>query len=223
MEQNPDDEKVIDLLSKLKDTNGRYPSDILAARRKNYLKQVANVGLGIGIGAGLNKNTPKGGGSGGTVTTVTSKILESALIAAIVLEAGTVAYLYRDKIADVVRTYTGSSNVQDMVVQPEEDATAASELLIPTITKSNTPSITPSVTPSGTPSAEIAGESNNANDASLGVNATPTPGGNNGNHYGNTPKPERTKEQINTNNNDGNGGNGGNGGNNNNTNGNKNK
>jgi len=40
MELTPDDQKVVDLLSKLKNSNGKYPSDILEARRQAYLKQV---------------------------------------------------------------------------------------------------------------------------------------------------------------------------------------
>ena len=99
METNPQDKQVIDLLSKLKNSSAAYPSDILASRRQNYLKQIANVGLGIGVGAGL-----KSGSGAGTAATATSKVLETALIVAIALEAGTVAYLYREKIADAVRS-----------------------------------------------------------------------------------------------------------------------
>jgi hypothetical protein len=223
MELYPDDKRVIDLLSKLKNSSGAYPSDILAARREVYLKQVANVGLGIGIGAGI-KNFLKGSGnSTGTVATVTGKILETALIAAIAIEAGTIAYAYRDKIADLVRTYTGSANVQQ-VASPSADPSSPSSELIAT---TEVPSITVT-TPSGTvivtagtsspdvagsnntsiPSPAIAGDNSNNNGSNVGVNATPTPNGNNGNHYGQTPKPERTKDNNNNNdkNNDTNGG-----------------
>jgi hypothetical protein len=205
MELNPEDQKVIDLLSKLKNSNGAYPSDILAARRQTYLKQVANVGLGIGIGAGL-KNAAKSGNSAGPAATVTSKILEITLIAAIAIEAGTVAYLYREKIADAIRTYTGSANAQD-VFSPSDDASSpGSELLAITESPSvivTTPSGTvtvPSVTTSGTPSPEVADD--NGNNTGVSANATPDPGDSNGNQYGLTPKPERTKDTNNNKNND---------------------
>src|SRR5215510_3810427 len=91
---------------------------MLESRRQAYMKQIANVGLGIGVGAGL-KNTLKGGGnSGGAAATVTSKILESALIVAIVAEAGTATYLYRGKIATLIRDYQ-SANVQQVVSATE--------------------------------------------------------------------------------------------------------
>ena len=70
MELYPDDKRVFELLSKLKNSNVTYPSDILAARREAYLKQVANV-LGIGIGTGIknflknsNNNARKGRDAG---------------------------------------------------------------------------------------------------------------------------------------------------------------
>lgn len=192
MEPLPDDTKIIDLLSKLKDSNGAYPSDIFATRRQAYIKQIANAGLGIGLGAGI-KNAAKSGNGAGVVTTVTSKILEAALIAAIVIEAGAVAYIYREKIADLVRTYTGSPNVQE-TASPSTDASSPnSDLIVPTEILSltvTTPSGTVTAT-SGTPSPEVAGDNNGSN---VGVNATPKPGDNNGNQYGLTPKPERTKE-----------------------------
>ena len=216
MELYSDDKRVFELLSKLKNSNGTYPSDILAARREAYLKQVANVGLGIGIGTGIKnflKNSSSNVGTAATVT-VTGKILEAALIAAIAIEAGTIAYVYRDKIADLIRTYTGSSNVQE-VASPSTDTSSPSFELIatteaPSITVT-TPSGTVIVTagtPSpevagnnntGTPSPEVAGDNSNNNDSNVGVNATSTPNGNNGNHYGQTPKPEQTKDNNNNN------------------------
>jgi hypothetical protein len=223
MELNPEDKKVVDLLSKLKSSNGAYPSDILAARRQAYLKQVANVGLGIGIGTGLKNAAKTGNGSGAVATTITSKILETALIAAIAVEAGSVAYLYRDKLADLVKTYTHSSNVQE-VTPPSDNGSSLIPELIETLESPSatitTPSNTPPVTPSGTPGTELAGVNNNGTDTN--INATPKPGGDNGNHYGQTPKPERTQDNNNNSNNGGNN-NGGGGSNNNGGGGNKNK
>lgn len=208
IEFHPNDQKVIYLLSKLKNSNGAYPSEILTARRQDYLRQVANIGLGIGIGAGI-KNAAKGGnGAAGTVATVTSKILEAALIAAIAIEAGAVAYLYRDKIAELVRTYTGSSNVQEVLFSSGSESPSSSELVdvstaVPTVVAVSTLSGTVTVTvTSGTPTSEEARDINNSSNngaTATGINATPKPGGNNGNHYGQTPKPERTKDKDNNN------------------------
>jgi len=216
MELNQNDKKVIDLLSKLKNSNGTYPSDVFAARRQNYLRQIANIGLGIGISAGV-KNAVKGGnGAVGTVATVTSKILEIALITAIAIEAGTAAYLYRGKIADLIRKYAASSNVQEVASPVGAESSSSSEVV--GLTKSPTPvniatpsgTVTMTVTAtSGTPSPEVANDktnSSNNNGSTTNINATPNPGNNNGNHYGNTPKPVRTKDNKNNNggsNNDG--------------------
>jgi len=220
MELTPDDQKVVDLLSKLKNSNGTYPSDILETRRQTYLKQVANIGLGIGTGAGL-KNGAKSGNGAGAVATATSKILEIALIAAITIEVGTATYLYRDKIADLIKKNTASANVQEVAPSPN-GASSLSLGLTETLESPSatitaiTPSNTPSVTPSVTPGPELAGGNNGTNSS---VNATPQPGGNNGNQYGLTPKPVRTKDNNDTNtdgnNNGGGSNNGGTGGKNN--------
>ena len=216
MENLPEDEKVVDLLQKLKSSNGGYPSDMLAARRRTYLKQMANVGLGIGIGAGL-KEAAKGAGNGaGAATTVTGKVLEIALVAAIALEAGTAAYLYRDKIAEAVRSYINQPAAQEVVSSASEDTAAEPTVTEFLVTPSPAASGTPTGTPSGTPSSSTAvADSNNQNNdsgganTSINANATPDPGGNQGNQYGLTPKPVRTKEDSGGGNNSGGGGGGG--------------
>ena len=205
MDISPEDEQVVELLSKLKSSNGGYPSDMLESRRQTYLKQVANVGLGIGAGL---KNTAKGNGAGAAAT-VTSKILETALIAAIAIEASTAAYLYRDKIADAVKTYTGKANVQ-VVARPTNNTSLTNPEVVEIIETSSATSTsgTPTVTASsGTPSPDLAGNTtNNITPATTTtINSTPNPGGNNGNQYGLTPKPVRTKDNQNNNNTGGSG------------------
>ena len=214
MEFSSSDKQVIDLLSKLKNTGGIYPAAMMASRREAYMKQIANTGLGTRI-----KNTAKSVTGAGTVATVTSKILEAALITAIVLEAGAAAYLYRDKIASLIRTSgTSSSSVQE-VSTPSEDAASSSNIPIKptespsgvvtvpssTVTSAPSPSSTVTISPNTvtvivvTPSPEAAKNQNSGANINSGV--TPNPGGNNGNHYGQTPKPEQTKDN-NKNNND---------------------
>ncbi len=218
MEHLPEDQKVVDLISKLKKSNGAYPSDMLASRRQQYLKQVANVGLGIGVGAGLKHAVKSGGNGAGTTATLGGKVLETVLIAAIVIESGTAAYLYRGKIADWIQSFT-SPTVQQAAAQSEDAASQNLEPDVVIVAPSVAASNTPSATPAGTPAPGVAG-SNNDNSSSAGFNATPSPdgsvngssgnngnNGNNGNQYGLTPKPDRDKD----NNGGGNGGDGGNG------------
>jgi hypothetical protein len=219
MENLHEEQRVVDLLRKLKDSSGggSYPSDMLAARRRTYMRQMANVGLGIGLGVGL-KNMAKGGSNGASgASAATSKVLEIVLIAAIAIEASTAAFLYRDKILDAIRSSGNGPTAPVASVPSLEEASSSAPAVIeilPTImpTLSGTPSGTPSSTP-GTSTTSVAGGNNqNSNDptnntsvgANTGINANATPHPNNGNQYGLTPKPERTKENS--------GGGGGNGG-----------
>jgi hypothetical protein len=202
MDNLSDDQKIVDLLTKLKGSNGGYPSDMLAARRRTYLRQMANVGLGIGIGAGL-KETLKGGSNGaGAASTVTGKILEIALVAAITLEAGTAAYLYREKIAQALQSYNNGATAQEVTSPSKSNETNSSDpsLIEAVGTPLATTSPTPTATPSSTSSTSVAGDnnqnSNNNGGANTGLNAnsTPNPGENQGNQYGLTPKPDRNKD-----------------------------
>jgi hypothetical protein len=202
MDNLSDDQKIVDLLTKLKGSNGGYPSDMLAARRRTYLRQMANVGLGIGIGAGL-KETLKGGSNGaGAASTVTGKILEIALVAAITLEAGTAAYLYREKIAQALQSYNNGATAREVTSPSKSNETNSSDpsLIEAVGTPLATTSPTPTATPSSTSSTSVAGDnnqnSNNNGGANTGLNAnsTPNPGENQGNQYGLTPKPDRNKD-----------------------------
>ena len=225
MDNLSEDQKIVDLLTKLKNSNGGYPSDMLAARRRTYLRQMANVGLGIGIGAGL-KETLRGG-SNGAATTLTGKIIEIALVAAIALEAGTAAYLYREKITQAIQLYNNSARAQEVTAPSTSNETNASDpsLIEAVDTPLATTSPTPTATPSGTASTSVANsnqtsDNNNSADTGLNANSTPNPGENQGNQYGLTPKPVRTTDNNgggggaeNNNDNGGGGSGGGNNGN----------
>ena len=189
---DPQDKEIVRLLTKLKDTDGKYPPDLFAARRQGYLRQMGEIGLGIGVGVGT-KNAVKSGKSP-AFSSATSTVLESALVVAIVAEAGTVAYFYRDKLAELFQTITKEARGQEVTPPPIH-----TELEIQGVTPSpavtaTLPSVTLSVSPTGTeltstPVPGVAEENN-----TISGNSTPAPGGNNGNHYGQTPKPQRTKE-----------------------------
>ena len=189
---DPQDKEIVRLLTKLKDTDGKYPPDLFAARRQGYLRQMGEIGLGIGVGVGT-KNAVKSG-KAPAFSSATSTLLESALVVAIVAEAGTVAYFYRDKLAELFQTITKEARGQEVTPPPIH-----TELEIQGVTPSpavtaTLPSVTLSVSPTGTeltstPVPGVAEENN-----TISGNSTPAPGGNNGNHYGQTPKPQRTKE-----------------------------
>lgn len=202
------DKEIVRLLTKLKESDGKYPPDLLAARRQHYLKQMGQVGLGMGVGAGI-KNAIKSS-KAPALSSTTSTILESALVVAIVAETGTVAYFYRDKLKEIVQKITKESRVQEVDTSPSP-IPAGQEIqgVKPSpATNATLPSVTLSISPttielSSTPIPGVV-EQNNTTSAS----STPDPNmnsgnnGNNGNHYGQTPKPERTKEPKNNSNND---------------------
>lgn len=208
MEYNPKDIDVVNLLKKLKDSNGVYPQDMLASRRQGYLKQVAEIGGAAGLALGL-KDTLKGGG-GASSAPAAGNLVEALLLVAIVAEAGAVAYFYRDKVSDFFQSISNSPRVEMVTEAPA----AASPL--PALDFTSTPliavtgTITETATPTGTPTVVFAAEATqqgNGEDSAGTTNSsvsTPDPGNNNtntnnGNQYGLTPKPERTREPGNDN------------------------
>ena len=200
MEFEPQDRKVVELLTKLKGTNEDYPSDMLAARRQAFLNNMAGAGLSVGTGSGsaLNQTLKGGGGSGAAPLTV-GKLLEVALLVAIVAEASALAYFYRDKVADVFRSISAPSQVQE-IVSPPVITSPFPELEISEIPSSTSPTATASEMATSTQVPGVADDpaiTVNNNDANALTDSTPNPSGdngNNGNHYGQTPKPERTKD-----------------------------
>jgi len=203
METLSEDKQVVELISKLKYSNGTYPKDLLNSRRQQFIHQVANAGLGIGVGAGLNRAAKHGRNAANGSATLAGKVLESVLIAAIALEAGTTAYIYRHQIADFFKTLNKSTETGETIQQPNNNSSLSQPVLLPTLTPPST-SETPSAiaSPLGTslPQNNNAGN-NNTNNNSNTTAATPAPTDINGNHYGQTPKPEQTKDGNNTNNN----------------------
>ncbi len=188
------DKEIVRLLTKLKESDGSYPPDLLATRREGYLRQMGEIGLVLAAGKGI-KNAVQST-KPPVVSSATSTVLESALFVAIAAEAGTVAYFYRDKVADFFKKITQETKVQeispslvptDVAVQGVSPSPAVAATL-----PSTSLAINPTeIKSSNTPVPDVA-EQNNA----LRVETTPSPKdqNNNGNHYGQTPKPERTKE-----------------------------
>lgn len=218
MEFDPQDQDIVALLSKLKDVGGKYPEDLLAARRRNYLTQMAEIGLGGGVGKGIEnaiKKTPP------NPAPVGSTLLETALVVAIIAEASAVAYFYRDQFSHVFHTNTPEPRVQEITPPPAETTvlevqgftpSAAVAVTLPSITLSPTVP-TPSgtvVTFTNTPIPGVTEDNHPANPSVSEAKSTPVANDNtttnnsntnNGNHYGQTPIPERTKEPGSNNNN----------------------
>jgi len=185
------DKEIVRLLTKLKDTDRKYPSDLFAARRQGYLRQMGEIGLGIGAGAGI-KNLAKGG-KVPVLSSATSTVLESALMVAIVAETGTVAYFYRDKLADLFQTITKEVDGQEITPPPVHTERAIQGITPSPAVTATLPSSTLSASPTGTELTSTP-PPGAVEDTTISTNSTPAPNGNNGNHYGQTPRPERTKD-----------------------------
>jgi hypothetical protein len=203
---DPQNTDVFQLLEKLKEANGTYPQELLALRRQGYLKQVAAVSGGAGLAMAL-KNTAKGA-KGTALPPAASSVLEGILVVAIIAEAGAAAYFYRDKIADLFHSLSGSPKVEEVANPPVASSPIPGLEIgltpVLTVTETATPISTPSpllaeqATQNGTSQESQANPSNPTEATQGGSPAVSTPdvndNTNNGNHYGNTPIPERTKE-----------------------------
>ena len=209
MEYDPKDNDVINLLKKLKDSNGSYPQEMYELRRERYLKQVAEVGAGIGLAGGF-RNVLKSGKIAG-LPPATGTIIEVLLVVAILAEAGAVTYFYRDKLAQYFQSTTDTPKVEQVSKPPAYISPSPELELTPSPVATGTETLTPA-TPSITPTDEILVQSTqepsmNSNTGSGGsvsstgatsaaggqAASTEAPKGNNGNHYGQTPLPVRTK------------------------------
>jgi hypothetical protein len=121
---------------------------------------------------------------------------------AIVAETGTVAYFYRDQLAGIVKKISKETHVQEVTSVPTQTESeiqgvapsAAVASLLPSVTVSISPT-EPEIASTPIPALVEGGVTNTSN--TVIANSTPAPNGNNGHHYGQTPKPERTKEPKN--------------------------
>lgn len=206
MKQQFSDNDILKLLSTLKDAENNYPSAMIQSRRDMYVKQAAAIAVlsktaGNGTNAGGNGKSP-GSGTPGAGSSSMGKFLEAALMITIAMEAGVAAYIYRDKIIEFINT-TIFPKVE-VVSSPPEDLSSTPAAIPVTgdesITGTPTEPITATVTVTGTDTplpAFVAPDDKGGNGVIQAVESTPTPNANPGNHYGNTPKPERTKDANN--------------------------
>ena len=216
---NTKDTDVFQLLQQLKEVNGTYPPELLAVRRQGYLKQVAEIGAGAGLAAALKSTVKTAQGTGAGIPPAASTLLESLLVVAIVVEAGTVTYFYRDRLVDLYYKITKSPKVEEVAnpaVTPSPFVAANIEFTVTpvfTVTGTVTPISTPSVLAELPTHQQPNGSQSDTNQTTIqsgsGSPAISTPdpnsndpNGNNGNHYGQTPIPARTKEPGNNSNRD---------------------
>jgi hypothetical protein len=205
MELEPKDNEIVRLLTILKKAEVAYPSEMLAPRRQKYIMRVAEIGVGLGVSPELKKTIKKG--RSGAFTSTAARVLETALIVAIAAEASAAAYFYRDKIADLIQSYSSTPQVQELTSPPEFPSS------LPELNATEIPETTGTPTPTASPTGtSLLAESTDNNGIDINNQAvfTPNPNGNNGNHFGQTPKPERTKKNGDNNggNDNGNNGNG---------------
>lgn len=200
MDFDPEEQEIIDLLTKLRNQGGTYPKKLLTNRRQVFLGQMASVGMGLGVGERIKPpaSPPKTGMFPHLSGLSASSLIETILILAIVVQASVVAYAYRDKLVDIINTLSASSPsipTDDYIPVTGASPTETAAFDTPTSTISETPTASPSSTMTPLPPTSMDNHSINPNnnDTSPGVTPRPT-NGNNGNHYGQTPKPERTKE-----------------------------
>jgi hypothetical protein len=215
MDLDPEDQEIIRLLGRIKDVEGGYPEHMLVSQRHSYLKRLAEINLGIPADMGPRDAVKDVKPS--HISPATSTLVEAALVVAIIAEASTVAYFYRDRLADFFRRTSVEPGRQEVTPPPavetlpeiqEITPSSALTVTVPSATTWSSPApagIT--ITPTGTPLPEvIPSVVDSINTLTPGevnlLNTTPGPNdsgnnGNNGNHYGQTPKPERTKENGN--------------------------
>ena len=202
MELSSNNDEVVQLLTKLKGRGGAYPPELLAARKSRYLQQVAQISIAAGAGAGIKEVLKAGKGTG--LPPVAGTMLETILVAAIVVEASALGYVYREKLAELLNI----SLKKPVAEESSNPPVIASP--IQHLESTATPVMTETGTPIGTPLPVIVinGTEIMVTEVVNPVNTVnaviPVPTDKNGNQYGLTPLPERTKDP-NGGNNDGGG------------------
>lgn len=199
MDYDEKDVEVIKLLSRLKQTEGVYPAAMLASRRRQFVQQMSVFGLGLGAALILKGFVKAAGGS--SFSGIAGIVLEAALIVVIVAEAGYMAVANREKILDFFQSNATQATVEQAGTDDDSDLppvempvtgpslpaeTAEPAAIAATPTFVNTPSATAEPATSTPVTADNGGEAQ--------PNSTVEPHDNNGNHYGQTPRPQRTKD-----------------------------
>ncbi len=192
MDFEPHDQDIIGLLTRLKDTSGEYPEQMRVARRQRFLKHMAEIELGIsGDRAGrkpAGRKKPPGASS------TTGTLLQTVIIAALIAEASLMAYFYREQLADFFKTITTGPGIEQLTPAPVVPTPLEIQGLSPSAAVASTATAADPTAHALTPAAGSLPAAFEDQSLTAEINSTPVPNGNNGHHYGQTPKPERTKE-----------------------------
>jgi hypothetical protein len=206
VKQKFSDKDVVTLLSNLKNAEQSYPSEMIQSRRDMYMKQAATMAILMKTSGGGTPTGEGGASASGTGTGTglfsLGTFFETALVITIMVEAGVAAYIYRDQIADFINSTLFPT--VEVAANPTDDPSFTPAVIPVTgdelATESPTITVTVTVTVTDTPFPILVTESfapdvqEDTNSDNLQVESTPPPVDNPGNHYGNTPKPERTKD-----------------------------
>ncbi len=206
MKRKFSDKDVVNLLSSLKNAANNYPTEMIQLRRDMYMQQAAAMAIlmktsGGGTPTGEGGASASGTGAGAGLFSL-GTFFETALVITIMVEAGVAAYIYRDQIADFINSTLFPT--VEVAANPTDDPSFTPAVIPVTgdepATESPAVTATVTVTVTDTPFPILVTESSapdvqeDTNNDNLQVESTPPPVDNPGNHYGNTPKPERTKD-----------------------------
>ena len=179
MKNKASEQDVINLLSGVKNRESGYPSDMISSHRDSFVKQAAAMAVLARAGLNAKTTTSTASGQSGTASATGAsnagvglsigRVLETILVAAIVVEAGAAAYIYRDKIADFI-----NSKINPTV---EVVASPPGGVVITTGVNASTPTAAFTATATGTPipSITLPPVVNTIDINNPQVNATPEP------------------------------------------------
>lgn len=199
MKNNVSNKEVLQILTTLKNSYKDYPQGLIESRRNIFTKQVAAMVLLMNAGANATSASPTAStastmssGTAGIGASSMGTIMETALVIAIVAEAGVAAYVYREKIAEFINSRFGPKTEQ--VVSPPDNVSDFITSNGPTVEiPDGTLTVTVTETPTPPSTTNPASADNNNGDAQ--ITSTPDPNDGNGLHLGQTKQP--TKEPRN--------------------------
>ena len=192
------DQDVLNLLTNLKSAESSYPSEMIESRRDVYMKQAAAMAVLAGAGgngASAAGNAQMSAASSASTSTASggltiSGLLETALVVAIVVEAGIVTYIYRDRISDFIKS-TLSPRVEQTANPPDGSLIGVPAVASETTTAEETVTVTVTSMETPTPPDLSAPAGDNNSNSDSEVQATPDPTDNPGLHLGQTKQPTK--------------------------------
>lgn len=179
------------LLTGLKNVEGTYPTELQLPRRDAYIEQA--IALGVLIKAGQDNNGVDSVEGDPLFPFHSGKILELLIVSAIILETVMAIHAYRNRNRDFfndLRTENPAIAAKANLIIPSFDVSDTGD---ETVVSIPTPAVTATITEGPAFTPIINSNSDNFVESEQTI-ATPAPKENPGNHYGNTPKPDREKD-----------------------------